>query len=154
MRRGNLRQSSGALDSSESDLSLDQLDRRRRSSKINGYSQASSSRSIVSFLPKSLIGTIIILGSALILIVLSQFTSSGSSGAGKEKKRRIKAVENRNTRPARAKAVSSSSSSGAAVKRQQTPLHPIGLTSPATNATLHIIFSTDCKHSSSHQFNY
>ena len=149
MRRGNLRQSSGALDSSESDLSLDQLDRRRRSSKINGYSQSSSSRSVVSFLPKSLIGTIIILGSGLILILILQLTSPGSSGAEKERKRRIKAVENRNTRPARAKAVSSvsSSSSGAAVKRQQTPLHPIGLTSPATNATLHIIFSTDCKHS-------
>ena len=111
-----------------------------------GGSKIQSSSTII---PKSLVGTLLIVGLIAIFICISKLaspSSSSSRGGGETGgTRSIRSVKNdivlKNdiVQPA----VSSSSSSVIKIINGD----DVGLTSPTTNATLHVIFSTDCKFS-------
>ena len=114
-----------------------------------GGSKIQSSSTII---PKSLVGTLLIVGLIAIFICISKLaspSSSSSRGGGETGgTRSIRSVKNdivlKNdiVQPA----VSSSSSSNVRVAKIING-DDVGLTSPTTNATLHVIFSTDCKFS-------
>lgn len=114
-----------------------------------GGSKIQSSSTII---PKSLVGTLLIVGLIAIFICISKLaspSSSSSRGGGETGgTRSIRSVKNdivlKNdiVQPA----VSSSSSSSNRVAKIING-DDVGLTSPTTNATLHVIFSTDCKFS-------
>lgn len=119
-----------------------------------GGSKIQSSSTII---PKSLVGTLLIVGLIAIFICISKLASpslSSSRGGGETGgTRSIRSVKNdivlKNdiVQPA----VSSSSSSNVRVAKIING-DDVGLTSPTTNATLHVIFSTDCKFSLTHIF--
>ena len=124
--------------------SYSETKKRYKTQQVNNHQQRhyQSSSSII---PKSLIGTLFIFGIGAIFILVSKLVSSPNSGAetSSNTHRSIRSVTNKNIdQPL--------SSSTATAGGGSTPLKivngdNIGLTSPVTNVTLHIIFSTDCK---------
>ena len=141
-RRTNSRNKNGGISSNGGSYS--ETKKRYKTQQVNGHSQRhyQSSSSII---PKSLIGTLFIFGIGAIFILVSKLTSSSPSGVGtngSNTHRKIRSVTNNKID----QPLSDSSTTGSG----STPLKivngdNIGLTSPVTNATLHIIFSTDCK---------
>ena len=102
-----------------------------------------------SLIPKSLIGTLCIISVGIILILISRLSSSSSS-LRREASDATAAVENDVIRRIRAgksnndnilDQPSSVSTNTAKIINGD----DVGLVSHASNATLHIIFSTDCK---------
>lgn len=144
-RRTNSSVSKNGITSSSNGGSYSETKKRYKTQQVNNHHQRHyhSSSSII---PKSLIGTLFIFGIGAIFILVSKLVSSSSSGTGTDSstaRRSIRSVTNKNIdQPL--------SSSTATAGGSSTPLKivngdHIGLTSPVTNVTLHIIFSTDCK---------
>ena len=129
-----------------------------KSKKLTHHNGRGVSKIQSSIIPKSLVGTtLLIVGLIAIFICISKLaspSSSSSRGGGETGgTRSIRSVKNdivlKNdiVHPA----VSSSSSSNVRVAKIING-DDVGLTSPTTNATLHVIFSTDCKFSLTHTF--
>lgn len=126
LRRAPSRKSTSKIDD------IDQKSKRSSSHRRNNGTRGSS----WSFIPKPLIGTLLIFGCGAILLLISRFTSRGKradgNATGNENLRKIVVPE-----PEPEVVIP-------AAATITTPLDPVGITSAATNATLHIIFSTDC----------
>ena len=126
-----------------------------KSKRLTHHNGRGVSKIQSSIIPKSLVGTLLIVGLIAIFICISKLASPSSSRGGGETggTRSIRSVKNdivlKNdiVQPA----VSSSSSSNVRVAKIING-DDVGLTSPTTNATLHVIFSTDCKFSLTHIF--
>ena len=120
-----------------------------KSKKLTHHNGRGVSKIQSSIIPKSLVGTLLIVGLIAIFICISKLaspSSSSSRGGGETGgTRSIRSVKNdivlKNDIVQHA--VSSSSSSVLKIINGD----DVGLTSPTTNATLHVIFSTDCKFS-------
>lgn len=118
-----------------------------KSKKLTHHNGRGGSKIQSSIIPKSLVGTLLIVGLVAIFICISKLASPSSSRGGGETggTRNIRSekndivLKNDIVQPA----VSSSSSSVIKIINGD----DVGLTSPTTNATLHVIFSTDCKFS-------
>ena len=101
------------------------------------------------FIPKSLIGTLCIISVGIILILISRLSSSSSSlrreasdataSVEKDVIRRIRAGKSNNDN------ILDQPSSVSTNTAKIINGDDVGLVSHASNATLHIIFSTDCK---------
>ena len=121
-----------------------------KSKKLTHHNGRGGSKIQSSIIPKSLVGTLLIVGLVAIFICISKLASPSSSRGGGETggTRNIRSekndivLKNDIVQPA----VSSSSSSSNRVAKIING-DDVGLTSPTTNATLHVIFSTDCKFS-------
>ncbi|KAL7531047.1 hypothetical protein ACHAXR_007925 [Thalassiosira sp. AJA248-18] len=110
-----------------------------------GGGRSSNNNAPSSVFPKSLIGTLIIIVGGFMLFLISRLDSRSTSrrrsdtmgGGGGNDNLRVNnnAVVKNNIQPDVAVA---------AKEKIQTTVDSVGTTSPATNATLHIIFSTDC----------
>ena len=153
-RRSNSKITSSKLDDEDGFVDDDPKSKRLTHHNGRGGSKIQSSSNII---PKSLVGTLLIVGLIAIFICISKLaspSSSSSRGGGETGgTRSIRSVKNdivlKNdiVQPA----VSSSSSSSNRVAKIING-DDVGLTSPTTNATLHVIFSTDCKFSLTHTF--
>ena len=121
--------------------SYSETKKRYKTQQVNGHQQRhyQSSSSVI---PKSLIGTLFIFGIGVLFILVSNLVSSSPSGAatnGSNTHRNIRSVTKNNVdQPL-------SDTGGSSTPLKIVNGDNIGLTSPVTNATLHIIFSTDCK---------
>ena len=145
-RRTNLSVSKSGTLSSSNGGSYSETKKRYKTQQVNNHHQRhyQSSSSII---PKSLIGTLFVFGIGATFILVSKLVSSSGGGGGtinSNTQRSIRSVTKNNIdQPP-------SSSTATAGGGSSTPLKVVngdnvGLTSPVTNATLHIIFSTDCK---------
>jgi len=127
--------------------SYSETKKRYKTQQVNGHSQRhyQSSSSII---PKSLIGTLFIFGIGAIFILVSKLVSSSSgaaSGTNGSNHRSIRSVTNKNIDQPPSSSISTATAGGGSTPLKIVNGDNIGLTSPVTNATLHIIFSTDCK---------
>ena len=127
--------------------SYSETKRRYKTQQVNNHHQRhyQSSSSII---PKSLIGTLFVFGIGAIFILVSKLVSSSSgaaSGTNGSNHRSIRSVTNKNIDQPPSSSISTATAGGSSTPLKIVNGDNIGLTSPVTNATLHIIFSTDYK---------
>jgi len=126
--------------------SYSETKKRYKTQQVNNHSQRHY-QSSSSMIPKPLIGTLFVFGIGAIFILVSKLVSSPGSGAGTNgsNHRNIRSVTKNNIDQPLSSSISTTTAGGGSTPLKIVNGDNIGLTSPVTNATLHIIFSTDCK---------